>query len=45
MIGAHTDIDELMRAKDQLKIAAMVYQQSSEGMMITNKKLEIIDVN
>ncbi len=45
MIGTHTDINQLVEAQKQLEVLAMVYQQSSEGMLITNSNSEIIDVN
>ena len=45
MVGTHTDINELVEAQNQLKIAAMVYQQATEGMVVTNENAEIIDVN
>lgn len=45
MVGTHTDINALVEAQNQLKIAAMVYQQATEGMVVTNDNAEIIDVN
>jgi diguanylate cyclase (GGDEF)-like protein/PAS domain S-box-containing protein len=45
MVGTHTDIDELTKAQEQLKVAAQVYQQAQEGMVITDANSIVIDVN
>lgn len=45
MVGTHLDITPMVDSQEQLQIAATVYEQASEGMMITNERVEIIDVN
>lgn len=45
MIGTHTDISARKQSEEDLKLAAMVYQVSSEGMLITDENNRIIAVN
>ncbi|RII83505.1 bifunctional diguanylate cyclase/phosphodiesterase [Neopusillimonas maritima] len=43
--GYLTDITELKRARDQLRLAASVYDASREGICITDRRHRFIDVN
>lgn len=40
-----TDITERKHAEDELRLAALVYQASSEGMMVTDANNRIININ
>ena len=45
MLGANTDITERKKAEEKLKLAANVFSQAREGIMITTVDGSIIDVN
>lgn len=45
MCGTHTDISDLKRAEESLRIAASVYHNSSEAMSIFDYKGDIINTN
>jgi len=45
LIGISNDITNKRQQEDDLKLADMVYKNSSEGMMITNIQNEIIAIN
>jgi diguanylate cyclase (GGDEF)-like protein/PAS domain S-box-containing protein len=45
MLGTHTDISVIKQNEDALKLAAMVYQVSSEAMLIADAGNRIISVN
>ncbi len=45
LIGISKDITNQRQQEDDLKLANIVYQNSSEAMMITNSKNEIIAIN
>lgn len=45
LIGISNDITDKRQQEDDLKLADMVYQNSSEAMMITNVNNEIIAIN
>ncbi len=44
-VSVITDITERKKAEEELKLASMVFQNSSEGMVVTNAENEIIAVN
>ncbi|MBI5918227.1 MAG: PAS domain S-box protein [Nitrosomonadales bacterium] len=44
-IGIVTDIDEIKRAEESLKLAASVYESSSEGMLVADADNNIIAIN
>lgn len=45
MIGTHTDIDIEKKHEEELELAAMVYQISSESMLVTDADNRIVAVN
>ncbi len=45
LIGISKDISNQRQQEDDLKLAKIVYQNSSEAMMVTNSKNEIIAIN
>lgn len=45
MIGTHSDINERKKAEEELRLAAMVYQNSSEAMTVTDSQGHIVSVN
>jgi diguanylate cyclase (GGDEF)-like protein/PAS domain S-box-containing protein len=45
LIGISNDITDKLQQEDDLKLANMVYQNSSEAMMITNIENEIVAIN
>jgi len=45
IIGTHTDISERKETEFKMQQALAVYENTNEGIMITNSKNEIIDVN
>jgi len=45
LIGISNDITDKQQQEDDLKLADMVYQNSSEAMMITNVDNEIVAIN
>ncbi len=45
LIGTHTDISERKETEFKMQQALAVYENTNEGIMITNAKNEIIDVN
>lgn len=45
LIGISKDITNQRQQEDDLKLADIVYQNSSEAMMVTNNKNEIIAIN
>ncbi|HEU0187872.1 MAG TPA: EAL domain-containing protein [Gallionellaceae bacterium] len=45
MIGTHTDINERKKAEEELRLAALVYQNSSEAMTVTDRHGIIVSVN
>lgn len=44
-VGVMVDITELKRAEEQLKLAAKVFENTAEGIMITDENTQIIAVN
>ncbi len=45
MTGTHTDINKRKLAEEELRLASMVYQNSSEAMTVTDSKGIIVSVN
>ena len=45
MCGTHTDITERKLAEESMQLASMVYQNSSEAMVVTDSDGEIITTN
>lgn len=45
MVGTNTDITESKLSEDNLKLAAKVFTHAREGIMITDSKSIIVDVN
>jgi PAS domain S-box-containing protein len=45
MIGTHSDIDERKMYEHKMKQALTVYENTNEGIMITNTNNQIVDVN
>jgi len=43
--GTHTDISERKKADEELQLASLVYQTSSEGMTITDASGTILSIN
>jgi len=45
MVGTHTDITELKKTEEKLKLAASVFSHAREGITITDSKGTILEVN
>lgn len=45
IVGTHIDINETVRAGEELKLVGRVFEQSSEGYLITDAQQRIIKVN
>lgn len=45
IVGTHIDIDETVRASEELKLVGRVFEQSSEGFLITDARHRIVKVN
>ncbi len=45
LLGITTDITELARAREKLRVAAEVFAQAQEGIFVTNDEGKIIEVN
>ncbi len=45
LCGISTDISEVKRAQEQMLLASMVYENSSESMMVTDADGDIITIN
>lgn len=45
IVGTHIDIDETVRASEELKLVGRVFEQSSEGFLITDAQQRIVKVN
>jgi diguanylate cyclase (GGDEF)-like protein/PAS domain S-box-containing protein len=45
LCGISTDISEVMRAQEEMQLATMVYQATSEAMMVTDAEGNVITIN
>ncbi|HZV97522.1 MAG TPA: EAL domain-containing protein, partial [Methylophilaceae bacterium] len=45
MVGTHTDISERKKAEESMQLASLVYQNSSEGMTVTDVDGTILNIN
>ena len=45
LIGIGRDVTERRRLEEQTRLAAMVYQHTAEGMLVTDAEYRIIDIN
>lgn len=45
MVGTHTDISERKKAEESMQLASLVYQNSSEGMTVTDINGTILNIN
>lgn len=45
IVGTHSDISKSKQDEDKLKLAASVFSHASEGIMITDSKGSIIEIN
>lgn len=45
IVGTHIDIDDYVRADEQLRLTARIFEQSNEGYMVTNADQRILMVN
>ncbi|HYD33598.1 MAG TPA: EAL domain-containing protein, partial [Methylophilaceae bacterium] len=45
MVGTHTDISERKKAEESMQLASLVYQNSSEGMTVTDVDGAILNIN
>ena len=45
MMGTHVDITERKRAEDDMRLALLVYENSSEGMLVTDADNTILTIN
>jgi len=45
MVGTHTDISERKKTEESMQLASLVYQNSSEGMTVTDVDGTILNIN
>lgn len=45
IVGTHIDISDNMRAAEELRLAARVFEQSSDGFLITDAERRVVMVN
>lgn len=45
MVGTHTDISERKKIEESMQLASLVYQNSSEGMTVTDVDGTILNIN
>jgi diguanylate cyclase (GGDEF)-like protein/PAS domain S-box-containing protein len=45
LIGIGRDISERRRLEEQMRVSALVYQHTAEGMLVTDANYRIIDIN
>jgi diguanylate cyclase (GGDEF)-like protein/PAS domain S-box-containing protein len=45
LCGISTDVTEVIRAQEEMRLASMVYENSSEAMMVTDAEGSIITIN